>query len=91
MRPSTVILSLTLSTPLLLSCGKQEPIVDVDPEVGRACYEAHLASLPDGTQYEEGIEGAAGDRLTIRVMTGVELTTVECRLNPDGTLQGVAQ
>ena len=64
--------------------------VAVDPEVGRACYEAHLALLPDGTQYE-GIEGAAGDRLTIRVMTGVELATVECRLNPDGTLQGVAQ
>ena len=90
MRPSTVILSLTLTTPLLLSCGKQEPTVDVDPEVGRACYEAHLASLPDGTQYE-GIEVATADRITIRVMTGVELTTVECGLKPDGTLRGVAQ
>lgn len=90
MRPIAAIFSIILSIPTLLSCGKQEPTVDVDPEVGRACYEAHLASLPDGTQYE-GIEGAAGDRLTIRVMTGVELTTVECTLNPDGTLQGVAQ
>ena len=90
MRPITVILFLTLTSPLLLSCGKQEPVVAVDPKLGRDCYAAQLPSLPNGTQYE-GIEGAAEDRVTIRVMTGVEVTTVECKLNPDGTLQGAAQ
>jgi hypothetical protein len=43
-----------------------------------------VASLPNGTQYE-GIERAVAGPITIRVMTGVELATVECALDPDGT------
>ncbi len=46
----------------------------------------HRPSLPIGTPYE-GIEQVTGDRGTIEVMTGVELTSVECALTPEGMLQ----
>lgn len=86
MRLSTSILFPALAALLLISCGQQEPAIDVDPQVGRDCFDTHIASLPNGTQYE-GIVRAVTGRVTIRVMTGVELTSVECGLNPDGTLQ----
>jgi len=73
--------------PLLVSCGEREPAIDVVPQVGRDCFDTHIAALPSGTQYE-GIERAVAGRVTIRVMTGVELTTLDCGLNPDGSLQG---
>jgi len=85
---ATIFSALTAS--LLFSCGQKEPSIDVDPQVGRACFDAHTASLPPGTQYE-GIERAVEGRITIRVMTGVELTTAECALNPDRTLQSAQQ
>jgi hypothetical protein len=59
--------------------------VDVDPRLGQDCLELHRASLPPGTQFE-GIESASDDRLTIRVMTGVEVTTLSCARGPDGSL-----
>ena len=59
---------------------------DIDPMLGRECFESRRASLPAGTQYE-GIESAAGNRITIRIMNGVDVTTLDCELNPDGTLQ----
>ncbi len=80
---STICVILTAS--LLVSCGEQA-VVEVDPQLGRDCFDTHIASLPSGTQYE-GIERAVAGRVTIRVMTGVELTTVDCGLNPDGSLQ----
>ena len=56
----------------------------LDPQLGRECFEQQRVSLPPGTQYE-GFE-ASGDRITIKVMTGAELTSVDCMLSPDGTL-----
>ena len=87
MRISASILCFVLTAPLLVSCGEREPTIDVAPEVGRDCFDTHIAALPNGTQYE-GIERAVAGRVTIRVMTGVELTTLDCGLNPDGSLQG---
>jgi len=86
MRILTTTLYLVL-TALLCSCGQQQSAPDVDPELGLACYESHRASLTPGTQYE-GIDTLAGNRLTIKIMNGVEVVTIECALNPDGTLQG---
>ena len=87
MRIFVSILCFVLTAPLLISCGEQESTIDVDPQVGRDCFDTHIAALPNGTQYE-GIERAVAGRIIIRVMTGVELTTVECALSPDGTPQG---
>ena len=81
---------LVLTAPLLVSCAEQAPTIDVDPQVGRACFETHVAALPSGTQYE-GIERAVPGRLAIRVMTGVELTTLDYALYPDGSLKSGGQ
>jgi hypothetical protein len=90
MRILISVLSFVLTTLGLLSCGRQQPTVDIDPQLGHDCYASLLVSLPNGTQYE-GIERATADRLTIRVMTGAEVTTVECVLNPDGRLQKLGE
>lgn len=71
-------------TPLLWSCSRDHSSPGVDPQLGRECFEQQRVSLPPGTQYE-GFE-ASGDRITIKVMTGAELTSVDCMLSPDGTL-----
>jgi hypothetical protein len=86
MRISPAIPCLVLTAAVLVSCGEQAPTNAVDPEVGRACFATHIAALPTGTQYE-GIAQAAPGRLTIRVMTGIDLTTLDCALNPDGSLK----
>ena len=70
---------------LLASCDQRQPAADIDPELGRECFESHRASLPPGTQYE-GIEKLDGDRLSIRIMNGVEVVTLDCTLNPDGKM-----
>jgi hypothetical protein len=90
MRRRYAIVFLALTGPLLASCGQEEPAIDVDQRVGQDCFDTHIASLPNGTQYE-GIDRAVAGRITIRVMTGVELTTVACSLGPDGTLQGAPE
>ena len=72
-------------TALLLACGQQNTASAVDPKLGQECFEGHRAALPPGTQYE-GIDKLAGNTLTIRIMNGVEVVTVDCSLNPDGTL-----
>ena len=84
MRILTTIGSLAL-TALLFACDQQHPASDVDPVLGLECFESHRASLTPGAQYE-GIEKLAEDRLTIRIMNGVEVVTLDCGLNPDGTL-----
>ena len=79
MRILTTIISLAL-TVLLSSCDQQNSTSDVDPNLGLECFENHRASLPPGTQYE-GIEKVDENVLTIRIMNGVEVVTLDCGLN----------
>jgi hypothetical protein len=79
------ILMLASTVPLLWSCGQEQPPAEVDPKVGRDCFELHRPFLPPGTQYE-GFD-VAGAQVTVKVMDGVRLTTVDCTLSPDGTLK----
>lgn len=89
MRIITAIVQFTLAVSLL-SCDQRHSASDVDPGLGLECFESHRDSLQPGTQYE-GIEKLAESRLTIRIMNGVEVTTLDCELNPDGTLQGTGK
>ena len=89
MRIFTSIVSLTL-TALLSSCDQQHSTPDVDPLLGLECFESHRASLPPGAQYE-GIEKLTEDRLTIRIMNGVDVVTLDCGLNSDRTLRGAGK
>ena len=70
---------------LLVACDQQQSAPDVDPMLGRACFESHRASLQPGAQYE-GIDKLTADTLTIKVMNGVDVVGLECRLKSDGTL-----
>ena len=72
---------------VLFACDQQGTATDVDPMLGRECFESHRASLPPGAQYE-GIEKYTGDMLTIRVMNGVEVVTLDCGSSPDGVSGG---
>ena len=72
---------------LLSACDQRQAASDVDPMLGLECFETHRTSLPPGTQYE-GIDQLAEDGITIRIMNGVDVTRVDCGLNPDGTLRG---
>jgi len=89
MRILTALVYLAL-TALLFSCDQQHPAIDIDPELGLECFESHRATLPPGTQYE-GIGKLANNTLTIKIMNGVEVVTLDCGLNPDGTLQSSAR
>ena len=88
MRILTIIIQLAL-TALLVSCDQQQS-ADIDPKLGFECFENHRASLPPGTQYE-GIEKLVENRLTIKIMNGVEVVTLDCGLNPDGTVQSTGR
>jgi hypothetical protein len=77
-------------TALLISCDQQHSTSDIDPKLGLECFESQRATLPPGTQYE-GIEKLAENMLTIKIMNGVEVVTVDCGLNPDGTVQGTGR
>jgi hypothetical protein len=85
MRILTAIVYVALAA-CLFSCDQQHPVSDIDPQLGLDCFESHRASLPPGTQYE-GIEKIADNRLTIKIMNGVEVVTIDCALNPDGRSQ----
>ena len=87
MRIFATIVQLFL-TALLLSCDQQDAALDVDPKLGLECFESHR--LPPGTQYE-GIEKLAEDVMTIRIMNGVNVVTLECGLNPNGTLRNAVK
>ncbi len=89
MRILTAIMCIAV-TALLFACDRQQSTSDVDPRLGLECFESHRASLPPGTQYE-GIKSLAGNRLTVRIMNGVDVVTLECGLNPDGTFQSVGK
>jgi hypothetical protein len=73
----------TVITTLLIACEQKTMDSTIDPDLGRECFEFQRSTLPPGTQYE-GIAGATGNRITIRIMDGVDLTTVDCELNPEG-------
>ena len=75
---------------LLSSCDQQHSATEVDPTLGLECFESHRASFPPGTQYE-GIEKLAEGVLTIRIMNGVNVETLDCELNPDGTLKSTGK
>ena len=85
LRTKTIILSFTT---ILLStaCDKQQTAPDVDTQLGLNCFQSKLPSLPPGSQYE-GIKGKDGSRLTIKVMDGTGVITVECALTDDETIQ----
>jgi len=85
MRIITTIIYITL-TALLVSCDQPHSASGIDPQLGLECFESHRASLPVGTQYE-GIEKLAVNRLIIKIMNGVKVETLDCGLNPDGTLR----
>ena len=89
MRILTAIVYLAI-TALLSSCDQQQSASDIDPKLGLDCFESHRALLPPGTQYE-GIEKLAENRLTIKIMNGVDVVTLECGLTPDGTLEGAGK
>ncbi|MEN8132794.1 MAG: hypothetical protein ABFS45_21955 [Pseudomonadota bacterium] len=89
MRILTTIGYLAL-TVFLFACDRQHSASDIDPKLGLECFERHRASLTPGAQYE-GIEKLADDGLTIRIMNGVDVVTLDCGLNPDGTLRSVGK
>ena len=78
MRIPTAIVYVTLAA-LLASCDQRHPASDIDPKLGLECFESHRSSLPPGTQYE-GIEKLDDNRLTIKIMNGVEVVTLDCTL-----------
>ncbi len=84
MRILTTIGCLALMA-LLFACDQQHSASGVDSMLGVECFESHRASLTPGAQYE-GIENLAENKLTIRIMNGVEVVMLGCGLNPDGTL-----
>lgn len=87
MRILTAIMYIAL-TALLSACDQQHSVSDIDPKLGLECFESHR--LPLGTQYE-GIEKLTENRLTIRIMNGVEVVTLGCGLNSYGTLQNTGK
>jgi hypothetical protein len=87
MRILTSIVQLALIG-LLSACDQQHSTSGLDPKLGHECFESHR--LPPGTQYE-GIEKLAENMLTIRIMNGVEVVMLDCRLNPDGTLRNAGK
>ena len=89
MRILTAIVYLAI-TALLSSCDQQQSASNIDPKLGLDCFESQRASLPPGTQYE-GIKKLDENRLTIKIMNGVDVVTLECGLTPDGELQSTGK
>ena len=80
----------TLLTALLSACDQQHAASEAGLKLGLECFESHRASLLPGTQYE-GIEKLTENRVAIKIMNGVDVVTIDCKLNPDGTLQGTGK
>ncbi len=85
MRMLTSVVYTTVAT-LLSACGQQDPASAIDPRMGLDCFEAHRATLQPGTQFE-GIDKLTEDQITIKIMDGVEVVTLSCGLNPDGSVK----
>ncbi len=75
-----------LSTLSLVACGQQPSATQIDPALGRTCFEAHRPTLPPGSQYE-GIEAGTAERITIRSMTGAGVETFDCTLGAEGEVE----
>lgn len=75
---------------LLSSCDTGNRVSDADLALGAECFERHRAALAPGTQYE-GVEGVADSQITIRIMDGLDVVSIDCPRNPDGTLQGAGE
>ena len=71
---------------LVASCNQRQPVSDVDPKLGRECFERHRTSFPPGSQYE-GVDRVSENRLTIKVMNGVDVVKVDCMLGAGGGLK----
>ena len=80
------VLSVAAIGALFLASCSQEAARQIDPQVGRECFETHRSQLPVGSQYE-GFE-ATQKAVRVKVMTGTELRTVECPLTPNSALDG---
>lgn len=89
MQISPITIALIGATAALLSCGEQ-PSGETDPTLGRACFEAHLETLPPGSQYE-GIAKASRDLIMIQVMTGTKVEPFDCIWEPAGTVRAVRE
>ena len=87
MRILTLIVQLAL-TAFIVSCDQQHSASDIDPMLGLECFESHR--LPPGTQYE-GIEKVTDNTLTIRIMNGMDVVTLDCGLTTDGTLRSTGK
>lgn len=68
--------------------NKQHSTSDIDPVPGLECFE--IDRFPQGIRYE-GIEKLAENGITIKVMNGVEVVTLDGGLKPDGTLRSTAK
>jgi hypothetical protein len=84
--PTTSIFLFFTITVTLTACDQREAASNVDPQLGINCFQSKLPLLPPGSQYE-GIEGKDGNLLTIKVMDGTGVITVECALTDDEALQ----
>jgi hypothetical protein len=82
MRNLSTVVQLVLAV-VLSSCDQHPSAPDVEPGLGLECFESYRATLPPGTQYE-GIEKLVENRLTIRIMNGMEVVTLDCELSEDG-------
>lgn len=80
MRILTAIVHGALSA-CLLACDQQPPAATIDPRLGLDCFESQRATLPPGTQYE-GIDKLADNRITIKIMNGIEVVKLDCTVNP---------
>ncbi|MBK1704186.1 hypothetical protein [Halochromatium glycolicum] len=85
---TTISMLLALTTLGLVSCGQQQPAAEIDPALGRACFDAHLPTLPPGSQYE-GIAGGTAERIRIRSMTGTRVETFDCSLGAEGEVEPI--
>jgi len=84
MRFLTAMTYVALAT-FLLSCDQPQTVPKIDPKLGLECFQNQRGSLPPGTQYE-GIEKLADNRLTIKIMNGVDVVTIDCAMQPDESL-----
>ena len=74
----------------LLSCDQKQATSDIDPALGRECFESLRATLAPGTQ-DEGIAEVSDNRITIRIMNGIDVTTIDCGMNQDGALKAATE
>lgn len=86
----TTSMLFVLSALSLVSCDRQQPAAEIDPALGWACFEAHRATLPLGSQYE-GVEEVTTERISIRSMTGAGVERFDCTLGTEGDVQAVGE